>query len=528
MKKLNYIAKISTLFILLFAVGTGCSDLTNNPLNDKETGESIQVLLLDNGSFFDTRFVFSFVDQETGERLSDTELEVTIDGEKKDKLVSMMGDKNESGVYTTSNGRLTLAYDPNYEISESNPIELVVFATTSEPGYYSLPAEVSYNREGSYEIIVEMVEYIDPFDGLFSAQNGESALKSAFNSNKVNAAPMPFTVMAKINNNGVEIPEFNYTSVLNDKFLNNYMFFGHKIYAVFNLDSKKTSGETFSAEFTSQNPNFDEALYDNYGAFVYYTPGNVWNPALGLGFSQELTHVYTDRNTYTYFGTTRNNIVKCADGIDITVKGNDNIKGSAKFTYQVLSGTEVLKSGKLSFSSFPHTTNTGVLYYPSDNNTVTVKIQSDAQYDLDKTEVTLSDFCDKNIEIVATPKVNLKSYTIAVNFTCPGQNIGASPSIRGEYKIKGSDDDPVEFEFVNGVTTLQLVEGETYEIKGSIEDSQEQTFDMPTNSQDASSVTAQALTEIEELQDLTFDFKETASGTQINIGVYFKPNNCPF
>lgn len=60
----NNTLKTISIFALLIIMGA-CSDLLNNPLKDKKTGEEITLLLLDM-NIFETRFSFHFVDSETG------------------------------------------------------------------------------------------------------------------------------------------------------------------------------------------------------------------------------------------------------------------------------------------------------------------------------------------------------------------------------------------------------------------------------------------------------------------------------
>ena len=65
---------LNRLFLMLGAVGlltglTGCQDLFTDPTKDKETGETVTLLLVDR-NFIKTKFMVKLVDNATGEQLA--------------------------------------------------------------------------------------------------------------------------------------------------------------------------------------------------------------------------------------------------------------------------------------------------------------------------------------------------------------------------------------------------------------------------------------------------------------------------
>ena len=157
---------INTLVILLITLMTTNSCDFSNPMQDKETGEDLVLLLLD-PNFFDTRMYIQFRDEATGEYIVEDELFVTIGGADADKIVDLNGKKETT--YNTSSGLLELAIDPNYTPDEANPIEITLSAETEEYKWFSIPMIVTIASTGINDVIIDLIYEGDDEDDLFKS-----------------------------------------------------------------------------------------------------------------------------------------------------------------------------------------------------------------------------------------------------------------------------------------------------------------------------------------------------------------------
>lgn len=143
---MNTISKTKILALitlaLIFISLSGCSDYFSNPLENKETGEDINLVILD-FNFFHTRMTYKLVNAKTGEIIN-ANAKVQFSGKNANDIVSFTGEKNEK--YETSEGQLELTIDPNINISASSPFEFSV--NVDIEGYNSLSKGISLNSEG--------------------------------------------------------------------------------------------------------------------------------------------------------------------------------------------------------------------------------------------------------------------------------------------------------------------------------------------------------------------------------------------
>lgn len=117
----KYTRKLASLALVL-ALFTGCSEYFENPLKDKETGEDINLLLVD-FNFFTTRMTFKFFDAKDSSVIT-LPAEIQFSGKNGDDIVTFSGEKKT--VHETTQGQLELTIDPNVEFSASAPLEIAV------------------------------------------------------------------------------------------------------------------------------------------------------------------------------------------------------------------------------------------------------------------------------------------------------------------------------------------------------------------------------------------------------------------
>ncbi|HCE56552.1 MAG TPA: hypothetical protein DER09_01850, partial [Prolixibacteraceae bacterium] len=146
-------AKILLLFsVILFSA---CDDYFTNPMKDKETGEDINLLILD-FNFFKTRMTYQLKDAKTGEIIRQNAT-LTFSGKNAGDIVNYSGEKNEN--YQTTQGQIELTADPNVAISETAPFEFAI--TVEITGYNTLTRSISFQSEGVKTIELQLAKVSD-------------------------------------------------------------------------------------------------------------------------------------------------------------------------------------------------------------------------------------------------------------------------------------------------------------------------------------------------------------------------------
>ncbi len=147
--------KLRILSIFLLILATGCGEMFDNPLKDKETGEDITLLIVD-FNFFTTRMTFKFVDVTSEEEITQN-ARVWFTGANADDIVTYTGNKESE--HNTELGQLELTVDPNVEVSSGSPLEFTVHVEVD--GYDEFAQTISVNSEGkkTFEL------YLSPTNG---------------------------------------------------------------------------------------------------------------------------------------------------------------------------------------------------------------------------------------------------------------------------------------------------------------------------------------------------------------------------
>ncbi len=146
--------RIFIFSLLIFSV-SGCSDFLSDPLKDKETGDDINLILVD-FNFFTTRMTYKLKDATTGETIT-SDAVITFTGKNSDDIVTYTGEKNTA--YQTSEGQLELTVDPNIPISTGNPFEFAININVN--GYNPLSKGISIKSEGLKTFELSLVKTAD-------------------------------------------------------------------------------------------------------------------------------------------------------------------------------------------------------------------------------------------------------------------------------------------------------------------------------------------------------------------------------
>lgn len=143
MQKILY-HKITRLFFIMFLLGTfsGCGEMFENPLVDKETGEDIHLFIIDQ-NIFHTKMTFNLLDDSDSSTIS-APATITFSGKNGNDIVTFSGEKRSE--FVISQGQMELTIDPNITISEDTPFEFSV--NVEAAGYNSFLKEIQFQTEG--------------------------------------------------------------------------------------------------------------------------------------------------------------------------------------------------------------------------------------------------------------------------------------------------------------------------------------------------------------------------------------------
>jgi hypothetical protein len=151
MKIKNINLKFFLLSLVTF-VTISCTSYLENPLIDKETGEYIDLLVIDS-SVFPVRLKIHLVDSLA---LSAVVSKVTISfsGKNDNDIITLSGKKQSE--FHTSSGFLELAIDPNIIVSETEPLSFTMHIVSE--GYTETLKEFIFYNQGVKEITVHLKE----------------------------------------------------------------------------------------------------------------------------------------------------------------------------------------------------------------------------------------------------------------------------------------------------------------------------------------------------------------------------------
>lgn len=133
---------ISAVYVLLIVLLSGCSEYFDNPLIDKETGEEINLLIVD-FNFFKTSMTYKILDASDGSQITN-EAKISFSGQNGNDIVTFAGEKKEE--FYTSQGQMELTIDPNVVISQGSPVEFAVHVEVE--GYNQLAKGIQFQTEG--------------------------------------------------------------------------------------------------------------------------------------------------------------------------------------------------------------------------------------------------------------------------------------------------------------------------------------------------------------------------------------------
>lgn len=195
MSKLSHSSKKITLVLLALAVMLAACDHLKDPLKDKETGEDINLLIVD-FNFFRTHLTVNLYDATTHKRI-ELPSSITFTGKNGKDIVTYTGNKKPS--FEILQGQLELTVDPNVKVSEAVPLNFGV--TVEAEGYTSMSKTETFLTEGKKSVDIFLARKSDQtgtqIGGEVETGNGDTTIVFSFaGSTKLKSASVekPFSI----------------------------------------------------------------------------------------------------------------------------------------------------------------------------------------------------------------------------------------------------------------------------------------------------------------------------------------------
>ncbi|MFC2118441.1 hypothetical protein ACFLTI_05560 [Bacteroidota bacterium] len=433
--------------VIIIVIGSlisisSCTDMFKNPLEDKDTGEDITLLIVDM-NFIKTKIAVHIIDSETGEYIEDEEITIIFGGDDAANLINFAGEKPDN--ITTSTGYIELGYDPRIEISPENPLELTIYGYGV--GYLPIPVYVSYPEEGIKDIIINLIKI-----GTVKSE------KSGFNE--------PYTIYFGENPVDGQLTFLTDVSHINTgadyKYLNCYQVFVPGLFSVSD----------------NQNPNDAIGLWYWEDPYVYNSGRKYTSPETPV-ISIPPPNLKYEALLYT--AIKRSGIAACDGYSGLTfnvVDGGGAVGGSGAFNYKVTYSNGTTKTGIIRLT-IPQRYIIHDLNYPESDPSVKVELFGDSQYNMSG-EVSVNNVCGGEATFEAIPISNLFPYKIITKYKCPDMQFAVALTISGQFKKSGSDDPWTSFTFDGGICELQLEKNEDYDFRMSI-DGEWTSYTLPTD-----------------------------------------------
>jgi hypothetical protein len=476
--KMNRKTPVFAGLMVLVLILPACKDMFKDPTKDKNTGESITLLLMDR-NFITTKLAVHLQDAQTQQPIDDQQITIQFSGDDASNLITFGGKKQTS--FSTSTGFVEVGYDPNISVDAANPIELSVFA--GNDNYVSAPVFLSFTSTGIKDVIISLYR--------------NSSLKSA----SVSAFDEPFDLKF---NGQLQSSGLHFISGISGSPTGT-------AWEYLNLYTATTAGT-----LTCDNLK-DNLLYADYGAYVL-------RPGGGLAIMPPTVptkNVNIQSGDYVYSAVLRSSVSKCDQPLTIHVERPNNETGTGVFKYRLTFADGKTSEGKIS-CTFPSNNTIEQVYYPTSNPAVKVELFGDLQYDL-SAPVNLSSPCGATASFTAIPKAGLKTYKLVTRYSCPESAMGMGLSIIGEFRKKGSTDVWTSFKFIEGVCVLQLAAGNDYDFRFNV-DSEYYYYTLPTDPTKVASYLLNSQSEDFKFRNLSID--STNSQVTITTDVQFSAAVC--
>lgn len=476
--------------IFLFATISGCSSYLDNPLKDRETGEDINLLVID-FNFFDTQISVKLTDASDGS-LVNVPATLQFTGENGNDIVTFTGEKRTE--YSTSQGQLEVTVDPNVTISENSPLKFAV--NVQAEGYENVSKGFQIQSEGKKTIELKLAKIADQEDsdlgGDVNVGDGDTTIVFFAPETSLLKSAGAEEASYKINYN------ISWNDLLKFKDAGGNLLFSNSAEAweAYNSDPENFITMSFN-KFTGYDPETDlvdmdgesvavlfqkletghltklvvdgREAKDLNGGFISSTCSYTGLPVPDLfGFAEfnndrwKITGTETVYNAlnFTYIVVKASTEPLCANGSSIT------FRSVAKSSFSIDADVYDMENNLLTTISFKGNFPETITVENTPQKAVKLVFRNNNPAFQPIAPLEISDFCSGSYQVDVTPTEGYNEYQIVLKAFCPDNpTFAIAPTYSGEYKIKGSDYPWQGTSMTGGVVDLLGLPGQEYEYR---------------------------------------------------------------
>ncbi|WP_321372160.1 hypothetical protein [uncultured Draconibacterium sp.] len=494
--KVSHFYKILLSTFLLAGI-ISCGEMLDNPTIDKDTGEDINLLIVD-FNFFTTRMNFKLLDADDNSQITKS-AKIWFTGDNANDIVNFAGEKNSE--YITPQGELELTIDPNVAISTTSPFNYGVHVEVD--GYEAFVQGIEIQSEGkkTYELQLSKTSSDDTLTG---TEDDDSFIFTYLFQKSGHIEEAPYKVQFSItkadmiqfiDESGNEL--FSSVAELDSAYANSDDKANFLRLTISNKKTDYSAGiDVVSVDGQKQSVLFKKLESGSFGSLViddrlvtsFQNGGitgissylNTPHPDL-FGFTDFNTDSWTFTGTSSWFSTPDFSYTVAQASLDVCTTGAEikfasNVQSSFSIDADIYDteGT-FLKSTNFK-GKFPETF--ALENVPSGAATIVFRDNNPAFVPI--SDLFVTDLCSGTYEIDVEKTDGYEEYQIVLKAICPDNpSIAFAPTYGGQVRIKDSDDEWQGIDMEGGIVDVLAKPGEVYQLRLLWEDEWE-TSDFST------------------------------------------------
>ncbi|WP_321346167.1 hypothetical protein [uncultured Draconibacterium sp.] len=488
---LNHIYKI-ILGLFIVTAFWGCGEMLDDPTIDKDTGEDINLLIVD-FNFFTTRMDFRLIDANDNSLITKS-AKIWFTGENANDIVNFAGEKNQE--YITPQGQIELSIDPNITPSGSTPFTYAVNVEIEGYQPFSQGIEVLSEGKKTYELM--LVKASNENDTMTGTEEDDSFVFSYLFEKSAMVDEKPYEVKFSISKTDLiqftdyyNRPLFDSIAELDTAYANS----NKEYFIQLTINNKKTDYNAIidrvNVDGVKKSIVFQKLETGDFGSLsvdgrlvadfkeggisakCVYT--NSPEPDL-FGFTTFNTDSWSFTGLSNYYTSPDFSYVVAKASLDplcstgATIKFSSNAQSSFSIDADIYDANgQMIKSTNFK-GKFPESFT--LENVPSGAATLVFRNNNPAFAAI--SNLSVNDMCSGTYDVDVETAEGYEEYQIVLKAICPDNpTIAVAPTYSGQIRIKDSDDDWQGIDMEGGIVDVLAKPGEIYELRLLWEDNWE-------------------------------------------------------
>ncbi|QIA08946.1 hypothetical protein [Draconibacterium halophilum] len=495
----NKVSHFSKIIVGLFLAAAifGCGKMLDDPTIDKDTGEDINLLIVD-FNFFTSRVDFRLVDANDNSLITKS-AKIWFTGKNANDIVNFAGEKNSE--YITPQGQMELTIDPNVPVSATNPFTFGIHVEVD--GYQAFSQGIELLSEGKKTFELQLVKESGEDDTLTGTENDDSFIFSYLVEKSGSVEEKPHKIQFSI----TKADMIQFTDSFGNQLFNSveeletaYANSNKENFLQLTIDNKKTDynagidlvhvdGQTKSALFHKlESGSFGSLVIDgrlvtnfqNGGitatcSYLYSSEPDMF------GFTNFETASWSFSGKSKWFTSTDFSYLVAEASLDICstgaeIKFTSNVQSSFSIDADIYDANGLMIKSTNFKGKFPETFK--MENVPSGAATFIFRNNNPAFAPI--SDLSVSDLCSGTYDVDVEMTDGYEEYQIVLKAICPDNpTIAIAPTYSGQIRIKNSNDDWQGIDMEGGIVNVLAKPDEVYVLRLLWEDEWE-TADFST------------------------------------------------